>query len=184
MLRLVPLAFLFFCVPMAHAEVALQFNAPGVQVPADSRVGGFRLSLFHGRNDHVQGLDFGLISLSETATFSGVSFVAGLHRVTTEMSGGASLSLINHHTGRDSGFNGAFINKLNNTEGAFNLSFLNIADGNTALDLGGVNVSQRSTAQVGFVNVTKRITAFQFGFINAAENGFLPVFPILNFPTN
>ena len=50
------------------------------------------------------------------------------------------------------------------------------------MDLGGVNISKSSTAQIGFVNVTKHIKSFQFGFINMAENGFLPIFPVFNFP--
>jgi hypothetical protein len=64
------------------------------------------------------------------------------------------------------------------------VGFVNIADGATMVDVGGLNVSNRSTAQVGFINVTKQITGFQFGFLNIAENGFLPVFPIFNFPKN
>jgi hypothetical protein len=38
--------------------------------------------------------------------------------------------------------------------------------------------------QVGFINVTNRIDGFQFGFINIADNGFFPVFPIFNFPSD
>jgi hypothetical protein len=94
------------------------------------------------------------------------------------------LELINYHTGRDTGLNAAFINKLNNTERAFNVSFLNIADSTTQVDLGGLNMSDRSTVQIGFVNVTNEIKSFQFGFLNIAKNGFLPVFPVVNFPKN
>ena len=61
---------------------------------------------------------------------------------------------------------------------------MNIADGATLVDVGGLNVSERSTAQLGFINFTKEITGFQFGFLNFAENGFLPFFPIFNFPKN
>ena len=38
-----------------------------------------------------------------------------------------------------------------------------------------------TTAQLGFINITDRLKGFQFGFINVARNGFLPVFPIFNF---
>ena len=54
--------------------------------------------------------------------------------------------------------------------------------GRTLLDIGGLNVSDRSTVQLGFVNVTDEIKGFQFGFVNIASNGFLPFFPIFNFP--
>lgn len=166
----------------ASGESAFQFNAPNLQVPEDPEVNGFRLSLFHGRNHSVRGLDLGLLSLSEVSDFSGLSLVAGMGRVTGRMSGGAALSLVNYHTGDDTGVNAAFVNKINNTEGAVNVSFFNVADGTTGVDLGGVNLSKRSTAQLGFFNITDEIVGFQFGFINIARNGFLPVFPVVNFP--
>lgn len=175
---------LLLCANLASAEAAFQFTAPNLQVPEDPAVNGFRLSLFHGENRSVRGFDLGLVSLSETAELSGLSVVAGVGKVTGEMSGGAAVSLVNFHTGRDSGMNAAFFNKVNETENAFNVSFFNIADGATAVDLGGVNISNRSTVQLGFVNVTNEIKSFQFGFLNIAKNGFLPVFPVINFPKN
>jgi hypothetical protein len=168
----------------ALAEAAFQFTAPNLRVPDDLAVNGVRFSLFHGENTSVKGFDMGCLSLSESLNFSGLSLVAGIHKVTGEMSGGAAISLINYHTGRDTGLNAAFINKLNNTEHAFNVSFLNIADSTTQVDLGGLNMSDRSTVQIGFVNVTNEIKSFQFGFLNIAKNGFLPVFPVVNFPKN
>ena len=172
----------FLHAEMAWAEAAFQFTAPALRVPDDPFVNGMRISLLHGRNSKVRGFDLGLLSLSEATELSGVSLVAGVSKITGGMSGGASISLINYHTGSDTGLNAAFINKLNNTEHAFNVSFLNIADGPTQVDLGGLNMSERSTAQIGFVNVTKNIRTFQFGFLNIAQNGFLPVFPVVNFP--
>ena len=169
---------------LASADAPFQFNGPNLQVPTDPVVNGVRFSIFHGENQRVGGFDLGLLSVSEAATFSGLSFVAGVHRVTGEMTGGAAISLINYHTGSDAGVNAAFINKLNHSESAFNLSFLNIADGNTAFDLGGLNMANRSTAQVGFINIAKEIKSFQFGFLNIADNGFFRVFPVFNFPKN
>jgi hypothetical protein len=166
----------------ALGDAAFQFTAPNLRVPDDPAVNGMRLSLLHGRNTRVRGFDLGLLSLSETSEMSGVSIIAGVSRVTGRMSGGAAISLINYHTGRDTGLNAAFINKLNDTEHAFNVSFLNIADGATQVDLGGLNMSAQSTAQIGFVNVTRNLRSFQFGFLNIAENGFMPVFPVINFP--
>jgi hypothetical protein len=98
------------------------------------------------------------------------------------MSAGAAFSLVNYHTGRDTGVNAAFVNLLEDAGGAFNTGFITIARGPTLVDLGGINMSARSTAQIGFVNITKEIESFQLGFLNMAENGFLPVFPIFNFP--
>jgi hypothetical protein len=184
MKRIVLCFFFLACANVASAETAFQFAAPNLQVPEDPDVNGFRFSFLHGRNQSVRGLDFGLLSLSETSNLSGLSLVLGISKVTTEMSGGAAISLINYHTGNDTGLNAAFVNRVHSSENALNFGFVNIADRGTLVDVGGLNVSERSVVQVGFINVTKEITSFQFGFLNIAENGFLPWFPIFNFPKN
>ncbi len=182
MKRMILCFFVLVYANMASAETAFQFAAPNVQAPEDPDVNGVRFSILHGRNQSVRGLDLGLLSLSETSNLSGLSLVLGISKVSGEMSGGAAISLINFHTGSDTGLNAAFVNRINSAENALNVGFLNIADGATLVDVGGLNVSERSVVQVGFINVTKEITSFQFGFLNIAENGFLPWFPIFNFP--
>ena len=179
-LALVPL----FVAGTALAETGFQFAAPGVNAPRDPNVRGARVSFLHGENESVRGLDFGILSLSETSRASGVAFICGVHYVKQAMSGGAAFSLVNYHTGHDSGVNGAFVNVLNDTSGAFTTGFVNYADGATLVDLGGVNISRSSTAQIGFINITDRIKSFQFGFLNMADNGFLPIFPVFNFPAD
>lgn len=166
----------------AVAETGFQLGVPNLNVPKDPEVNGMRLSFLYGKNQRMSGLDLGLLSVSETTTMSGVGLIAGVSRITGEMSSSASFSLVNYHTGSDSGVNAAFINLLNDASGAFNTGFVTIARGGTMVDLGGINMSERSTAQIGFVNITQEIKSFQFGFLNMAKNGFLPVFPIFNFP--
>jgi hypothetical protein len=166
----------------AAADTPFQLALPSLNVPSDPQVNGMRFSFLYGKNSSTRGLDLGLLSVSETSNFSGLALVAGVSHVTGRMDSGVSFSLVNYHTGSDSGVNGAFINLLNEAGGAFNTGFVIIAQGTTLVDLGGVNVSKASTAQIGFINVTKHIKSFQFGFINMAENGFLPVFPVFNFP--
>jgi hypothetical protein len=175
---------LVFCANAAFGQASFQFGAPNLQLPANPDVDGMRLSFIHGKNRSQRGMDLGLLSMSETSDLSGLALILGISKVTGTMSGGAAFSLVNWHTGTDSGMNGAFINLLNNTEDAFNLGFVTVAQGATGVDLGGFNSSKSSTAQIGFVNVTDRIDSFQFGFVNIAKNGFLPVFPIVNFPAN
>ena len=97
------------------------------------------------------------------------------------MNGGASFALVNIHNGNDTGLNAAFINKVNNAKDGVDFGFVNLAEGETLLDIGGLNLSDSSTAQLGFINVTNEIKGFQLGFINVAKNGFLPVFPFFNF---
>jgi hypothetical protein len=178
---LLPSIGLLISAGVASAETAFQFAAPGLNAPSDPDVGGLRFSVIWGKNHSTRGLDLGLISMSETSRLGGLALVAGVSKVTGEMDSGVAFSLVNYHTGRDSGVNGAFINLLADASHAFNTGFVIVAD-KTMVDLGGVNVSDSSTAQIGFINFTREIKSFQFGFINMAENGFLPFFPIFNFP--
>ena len=167
---------------VAKAEAGFQFAAPNVRAPDDPKVNGMRLSFLYGENDSQAGFDVGLISVSETKTFSGASLIMGIGLVRENMTGGAAFSLINVHQGTDSGLNAAFINLLNNPSNAFNVAFITISENDTKVDFGGLNVSKSADAQLGFVNVTKELRSFQFGFVNVADNGFLPFFPIFNFP--
>lgn len=166
----------------AHAEAAFQFAVPNFQAPRDPHVSGIRLSILYGKNQSQRGLDLGLLSMSETHRLSGLALISGLSRVTGEMSNGVALSAVNWHTGSDSGMNGAFVNVLNDAARAFNVGFVTVADRATMFDLGGFNMSRRSNVQIGFLNVTNHIETFQFGFLNMARNGFLPFFPVVNFP--
>ena len=167
---------------LASAEAAFQFAAPNLRAPDDPHVTGLRFSVLHGRNSSVSGVDFGALSMSETTEMTGVAFIGGIHRLHGDMEGGAAFSVVNLHSGRDRGLNHAFVNLLGNPDRAVNIAYLNIARGETLVDLGGINVSEGSAVQLGFVNVTSRLRGLQFGFLNLAENGFLPVFPVFNFP--
>ena len=172
---------LIFVASAAGAETSFQLGVPNTNVPSDPNVSGMRLSFIWGKNSSTNGLDVGILAMSETSNFSGLALVGGVSKVTGRMDSGVAFSLVNYHTGTDSGVNGAFINLLNNAGDAFNTGFVTVAE-QTGVDLGGVNVSKSSTVQIGFINMTKRIKTFQFGFINMAENGFLPFFPVFNFP--
>lgn len=165
----------------ALADTPFQFAAPNLRVPDDPNVNGVRLGVIHSECASVRGFDVGIASLSETANMSGFSAVLGVGKVMGEMNGFAT-GLINLHTGTDSGVNAAFINRIHMLEHGANVGFVNIADAYSMVDVGGFNLSDRSTVQLGFVNVTRELESFQFGFINIAENGFMPIFPIFNFP--
>ncbi len=168
---------------LASAETVAQFAAGGFRGPDDPNVNGFRFTLIYGENDHMSGFDMGILSLNESQSFSGFTLILGLHKLNGNMDGGAAFSLVNIHDGNDTGLNAAFVNKVNDATGAANLGFVNIASGTSLLDIGGLNLAKASTAQIGFVNIATELKGFQFGLLNIAENGFLPVFPIFNFPT-
>ena len=165
----------------AFAEVPFQFAAPNLRTPDDPDVNGFRIVVLHGRNHSVRGFDLGFFSLSETGTLVGASTVFGVGKLTGNLNGLAG-SLINIHSGEDTGLNAAFYNKVHTMKSGANFGFVNITDTYSMVDVGGANISDGSLVQVGFLNVTKEITAVQLGFLNIAENGFLPVFPFFNFP--
>jgi hypothetical protein len=173
---------LFAVAGTANADATAQFAAGGFRGPDEANVNGFRFALLYGENDRMSGFDMGLLAMNESNTLSGMAMVLGLHKLNGDMDGGAAFSLVNLHDGNDSGFNAAFVNKLNNAEGAVDFGFVNIADGTTLVDIGALNFAKTSTAQLGFVNIATEIKGFQLGFINIAENGFLPVFPFFNFP--
>jgi len=174
-------SLILFFAGTASAGATFQFTLPGLQAPKDDNVDGMRFSLFHGKGKNLNGVDFGLVSLSETGNLSGAAFIFGLHRLTGDMDGGVAWSLVNVHSGNDQGLNAAFINKVNNVEAGVDLGFVNLADGDTLVDIGAVNMSRSSTVQVGFINVTKKIEGVQIGFINVADNGFFKVFSFFNF---
>jgi hypothetical protein len=167
---------------ISSADTTAQFAAGGFRGPDDPNVSAFRFTLIYGENTSMGGFDMGILSLSESRNLSGFGLILGLHRLTGDMTGGAVFSLINIHEGNDTGLNAAFVNKVNNAEGALDLGFVNIADGKTLIDIGALNMAKESTAQIGAINIATKLTGFQLGFINIAENGFLPVFPIFNFP--
>ena len=179
------LLFAFLAVPASvAAEVPFQFAVPGAALPESDEVGGMRLAIFHGQNQSIWGVDFGVLSMNETARMSGAAFICGVHRLHGDMEGGASFSVVNLHDGEDRGFNGAFVNLLAEPSSALNLAYVNIARGTTLVDVGGVNISERATAQLGILNVTGQLRGLQLGILNMAENGFLPVFPFFNFPVS
>ncbi len=172
-------------VPTANASAddpSFQFAAVGTNLPEGDRVQGARLAFLLGRNQVVSGADFGLLSWNESRKLSGAAFVFGLHRLTGDMDGGASFSLINWHSGDDRGLNAAFVNKIARADEGVNFGFLNLTDGNTSADIGALNVARNSSVQLGIVNVARKITGLQLGLINVAENGIFPFFPFFNFP--
>lgn len=165
----------------SFADASFQFNLAGLQAPEDPNVRGMRFVLLYGKNDRVSGLDLGFGSYNEAATQSGFTFNMGISRVTGSSSG-CACALINIHEGSDKGLNASFINVIADADNAVNVSFVNMNEGNSNVDIGGLSMSKKSGTQIGFVNFTDEITNLQIGFLNFAQNGFFPFFPIFNYP--
>lgn len=165
----------------ALADAGAQIAGPGFREPDDSTVRGFRASLLIGEVDDLHGFDLGILSLSQTRNLTGFALVFGISQVTGTAKGGSG-AILNLREGSSTGAVVGVINIVESIRDGANAGFVNSTKGYSLVDVGGISVSQRSRVQVGFVNVTKRIESVQIGLINAADNGFFPVFPLFNFP--
>ncbi len=165
----------------AEGPAVLQFSTlNNTNAPANDSVEGARLAFIHGRTRNVSGIDFS-IGLSEVDNLKGISLPLyfGGNRVRNEMKG-VSFGLLNWHEGNDSGANVGMLNLVNNVEG-LNLGFVNVSSGETMIDVSAVNIAEKAKFQLAFFNKTDRLEGIQIGFLNCAENGFFPCFPIFNF---
>ena len=168
---------------VVHADdtAVLQFSTlDNTNAPDTDTVEGARLAFIHGKTRNVSGIDFSL-GLSEMDNLKGISLPLyfGGNRVRNEMKG-VSFGLLNWHEGNDSGANVGMLNLVNDVEG-LNLGFVNVSSGKTMIDVSAVNISETANFQLAFFNKTDRLEGIQIGFLNCAENGFFPCFPIFNF---
>lgn len=161
--------------PAAAQFSMLEFNAPDVR-----DVRGLRFSLLYGETGDMAGLDLAL-GMSEVDNMTGVSLpiVLGANRVSGQFKG-LALGLANIHEGSDTGVNIGGLNLTNNVNG-ISVGLANISSGDTLVDVSAINISEESTFQLALFNKTGTIQGVQIGFLNCADNGFFPCFPIINF---
>ena len=72
---------------MAAADATAQFAAGGFRAPDEPNVNGFRFTLLFGKNTQMDGLDLGILSVSKSASLSGVAMVFGVHQLTSSGAG-------------------------------------------------------------------------------------------------
>ncbi len=168
------------------ATSAAQFSVfPGVQLGAGKTdsVNGFSLNLLGAENQNVSGLDLSLIGYRKVnGDFSGVhlSLFFEVFRVEGNMKG-ISFSLWNDIEGNANGGTLGLVNTVSGSS-TFQFGVLNMVGNDALVQLGFINYAKNvSGIQFGFINATKHLEGLQVGLINYAENGFLPVFPIVNF---
>ncbi len=180
--RIVPALFLlvFSTVLQAEDSTPAQFSFLEFNAPDSSDVKGVRLTALYGKTGNVTGIDFA-IGLSEVDNLTGISWplLLGANRVNGSMTG-LGMGLVNLHKGSDKGVNLGLLNLTNDVQG-LNLGVVNVSSGDTLADISAVNISDTSTFQLAFFNKTERLKGLQIGFLNCADNGFLPCFPIFNF---
>jgi len=188
------IAGMFLLTSLAFAENPVQLSVPGTNFP-EGNVKGARLNLLYGRTHNVTGLNVSVLGLSEVDNFTGLQlgFLLGAAKVNGDFTG-VSLALVNWQEGRSKGLNIGLVNYVKDMKGLnlgllnyteneslINIGFVNYTGGHSTIDIAFVNYAESTTFQLGLVNATKNLDGLQVGLINYAENGVLPVLPIVNF---
>ena len=161
--------------------VELSLWSPDVQLLSPSEdVGAFRLALY-GRNNNVTGLDLGVWTIASgevngaqlgwiygrtEADFNGAQFGI-VSRIRGEMYG-ADFGAVNFVNGKACGFMDGFYNQVGGEMKGMQFGWVN-------------NAARLNGFQLGLVNYAERGYGLQVGLVNIFGDGFLPVFPIVNF---
>lgn len=147
------LTFVFIVQPALAQQKPIQLAlfSPIQLVPEDNAISGIRLSLLYGKNTHVTGLDWGLVSHSTWGKSAGVQFgLVGL--VDADFTGWQN-NVVNITNRRFEGFQWGFVNYAGHVSGF----------------------------QLGFVNYARSMKGLQIGLVNIIkQGGQFPVFPIVN----
>lgn len=165
----------------ASADVGSQFQFAGLKAPDGDNVESFRFSILYADSNKMSGFDFGAVAYARSAEFSGFGPLFAIGHVTGN-SDGCMCSFANIVEGTASGVNVGFLNVLGDAPDAFNIGFVTFSGESTNIDVAGMAVTKKSNTQIGLLNITEEIGSLQIGFLNIAQNGFLPVFPIFNYP--
>lgn len=180
----------------ADSPVNLALFDPVQIVPHDQSIKGFRLNILYGYNQDVLGLDIGIVNRAggdmRGIQWIGVGWVEGktegvqlgyIANYTEEELLGGQLGIINY-AGAETGISFGFVNWVHTDMMGGQIGALNVAETRVeGLQLGAVNYAPAAGGlQFSLVNVTEDLQGVQIGLVNVAKNGFLPVFPIVNFP--
>lgn len=114
-------------------------------------VTAFRFNLLYGKNTSVEVLDLGLVNHTTSGLSKGLQW--GAVNLAEGDFKGLQLATVNYNAGSFEGVQWGFVNHTANGDGL----------------------------QLGFVNYAQKIHGLQIGLINIiSQDGFLPVFPIVN----
>ena len=181
---LIPAIALLAIATVVQAEthaVDLSLWSPTLQLqsPADD-VGAFRLAIY-GANNDVTGLDLGIVNIT-AGEFNGVQY-AWAYGQTDKDFNGVQLGIVSHIRGEMYGVDSGLVNFVEGKTCGLMYGFVNWADAEMkGLELGFVNCAANlNGVQFGLVNWAKAGYGLQIGLINIFGDGFLPVFPFINF---
>ena len=141
-------------VPAAAAEKAVNLSlvTPISIAKETDSVTAFRFSLLYGKNTSVEVLDLGLVNHTTSGISKGLQWGA-VNIAEADFKGLQLGWFVNYNEGSFEGVQWGMVNHTNNGDGL----------------------------QLGFVNYAKKMHGLQIGLINIiSQDGFLPVFPIVN----
>ncbi len=135
----------------AEKPVNVALVAPIQIVKQEDTVTAFSLNILYGKNAAVRGADIGLVNHTTAGMSKGLQW--GFVNIAEADFTGAQLGAVNYNAGSFEGLQWGFVNHTMKGDGL----------------------------QLGFVNFAQKIHGVQIGFINIiSQDGFLPVFPIVN----
>jgi len=147
--------------------VQLALLNPLQAVDEERSITTLRVSLLHGANHDVRGLDVGAVTRT-TGTLRGLQ-LAGANEVDGDCTGMQIAVLVNYVEGRLSGGQLAGVAAYaGEGEGAQVATFL-------------ARAGKLHGFQIALVTSAEEMTGFQIGLLNFNKKGFLPVFPLFNF---
>ena len=135
----------------AETAVNLSIFPPIATAKENDSVTAFRFNLIYGKNASVRVVDLGLVNHTTTGLSKGLGW--GFVNLSDADFTGIQLGGVNVVGGNFEGFEWGFVNYTKNARGL----------------------------QLGFVNYTETLYGVQIGLVNIIkQDGFLPVFPFLN----
>ncbi len=153
MFGLALLALMIGARPTLAQEKPIQLSlfSPVQIVSENHGIAGVRLSLLYGKNTHVSGLDWGLVSHTTSGKSKGVQW-----------------GLIGLNDANFIGWQGTAVNITKGNFEGFQWGIVNYA-------------GHASGFQLGFVNYAVTMNGLQIGLVNIIkQGGQFPVFPIVN----
>jgi hypothetical protein len=150
---LVAALFAVLATPALAGEKAVNLSlfTPISIAKEDDSVSAFRFNLIYGKNTSVQVLDLGLVNHTTGGLSKGLAW-GGVNIVEADFKG-AQLGTVNVVKGSFEGLEWGFVNHAQTVDGV----------------------------QLGFLNYAQKLHGIQVGLINIIkQDGFLPVFPIVN----
>lgn len=168
----------------SYGQAPLQISlVPEAQLVSENEaVRGLRLSLLHGKNTDVDGLDIGVLT---EATQNVRAFqIAGLRNDVGNELTGVQIGGLYNHANR---FNGMSVAGLfNNYDEEANGLLMVAGICNYGTTVNGLQISlinwttYSSGLQIGLVNRGRNIRGLQIGAINIIDEGVVSVMPVAN----